>query len=90
MNVRNTRFFLVILIVTTTIDPLGFSRDYFVMLGLTLALSIFMFIKSKAALAPAQNAQPQESGKLTRWHGVLFLGAYTAYMIQLYLSSTAS
>lgn len=75
------------IIVTTTIEPLGFSRDYFVMLGLTLALAFFILVKSRAS-ASATSDPAVRQGKLTKFHGLLFLGAYTAYMIQLYLHST--
>jgi len=76
------------LIVTTTIDPSGFQRDYFVMLGLTLALAIFMFIKGRQPESQASVAAAS-TGKLNKFHGILFLGVYIAYMVQLYLSSTA-
>ena len=76
------------LIVTTTIDPSGFQRDYFVMLGLTLALAIFMFIKGRQPEGQASVAAAS-TGKLNKFHGILFLGVYIAYMVQLYLSSTA-
>jgi len=76
------------LIVTTTIDPSGFQRDYFVMLGLTLALAIFMFMKGRQPESQASVAAAS-TGKLNKFHGILFLGAYIAYMVQLYLSSAA-
>jgi len=77
------------LIVTTSIDPSGFQRDYFVMLGLTLALAIFMFIKGRQPDGQA-SVSTASTGKLTKFHGILFLGVYIAYMVQLYISSNAA
>ncbi|MFC3150662.1 calcium/sodium antiporter [Litoribrevibacter euphylliae] len=77
------------IIVTTSIEPLGFSRDYFVMLGLTLALSFFILVKSRTSTSASSGTNMQVGGKLTKLHGLLFLGVYTAYMVQLYLHSTA-
>ncbi|GLQ31294.1 calcium/sodium antiporter [Litoribrevibacter albus] len=78
------------LIITTSVEPLGFTRDYFVMLALTVALAFFMFLKSRTPVSASKGSSTQESGKLTKFHGLLFLGAYTTYMVQLYLSSTAN
>ncbi len=72
------------LIITTDIEPVGFTRDYFVMLALTIALAVFIFIQGKTKVTTAGTTQ---SGQLTRWHGLIFLVGYTAYMVQLYLSS---
>jgi cation:H+ antiporter len=72
------------LIITTSIDPLGFNRDYFVMLGLTIALAFFLFIKGRNQIDTNGTVQ---MGQLSRLHGALFLFVYIGYMIQLYLSS---
>lgn len=75
------------LITLTPIEPVGFSRDYFVMLALTLALALFIFIQGRTKQTSAGVAQ---TGQLTRVHGLIFLIGYTAYMVQLYLSSVGA
>ena len=74
------------LIALTPIEPVGFSRDYVVMLALTLTLALFIFIQARTK--QTVSGQPP-GGKLTRLHGLIFLAAYIAYMVQLYFSSVS-
>ncbi|WP_133011150.1 calcium/sodium antiporter [Marinomonas flavescens] len=59
------------------IDPNASGRDYYWVLGLTLALSILIFVfgKSKKATIP-------------RWIGIPLIGSYIAYLLLISFGST--